>query len=112
MSETWSTISKHAVIRARQRGYSRHDITFVIEHGTEVPDGFFLREKDVQSMIQRKELPSKRLAERAIKLAGTFVPMTTDGCAASVYRPCARKCKHLLHGRYSAGRSYKRKGRQ
>ncbi|MBP1885719.1 hypothetical protein J2Z50_004013 [Ensifer mexicanus] len=108
-SEGWSTISKHAAIRARQRGYSQDDIRFVIEHGTEVPDGYLLRLKDVRLMLKHNKLSSRLLMERAMKLAGTFVPITPDGHAASVYRPCSRKCKHLLHGRRSAGRPHGRR---
>lgn len=111
-SEAWCIISKHAAIRARQRGYCQNDIRFVIEHGTEVPEGYLLRRKDVRSIVEHNKLTSNVHVERAIRLVGTFVPITTDGRAASVYRPCSRKCKHLLHGRRSAGRPHGRRGRR
>lgn len=106
------TISKHAATRARQRGYSQHDIRFVMEHGTEVPDGYFFRRRDFQLMVEDEELTSQALIERAKKLEGTFVPATKDGRAMTIYRPCSRRRKRLLHGRRSAGRPYERKGHQ
>jgi len=104
MTEVWSTISKHAAKRARQRGYSQHDIRFVIENGTEVPEGYLLRRKDVQLMVEEEELASQALIELARKLEGTFVAAAKDGRAITVYRPCLRRRKRLLHDRHSAGR--------
>ncbi len=112
MTEVWSTISKHAATRARQRGYSQSDIRFVIENGTEVPDGYLLRKKDIRLMVEDEELTGKALMTWATKLEGTFVPSTKDGRAMSVYRPSSRKRKHLLHGRRSAGRPHGRKGQR
>ncbi|MGR9431355.1 DUF4258 domain-containing protein [Rhizobium leguminosarum] len=109
MSEVWSTISKHAAKRARQRGYSQHDIRFVIENGTEVPDGYLLRKKDIQLMVEDEELASQALIDRARKLEGTFVPATKDGRAMTVYRPCLRRRKRLLHDRRTAGRPHGRR---
>ena len=43
--------SKHAQTRARQRGYRDSDIDFVIKHGTNVDDGSFLTDKDVQTRL-------------------------------------------------------------
>lgn len=112
MTKVWDAVSKHAARRARQRGYSQQDIGFVIENGTEVPDGYFLRKKDVQLMVEDEELTSQALIERANKLEGTFVPATKDGRAMTIYRPCSRRRKRLLQGRRSAGRPYERKGHQ
>ena len=100
-NKSWCRISKHAAIRARQRGYIQNDVRFVIEHGTRVPDGYLLREKDVRPMVKDKELTSNVDIERVGKLVGTFVPTTTDGLALSVYRPSRRKTRHLLHERNS-----------
>lgn len=104
MTKVWSTVSKHAAIRARQRGYSQQDLRLVIENGTEVPDGYFLRKKDVQLMIDDEELTSPALIERAKKLEGTVVPATKGGRAITVYRPYFQRRKRLLHDRRSAGR--------
>ncbi len=108
-------ISKHAGIRARQRGYRQADISFVIENGTQVPDGYFLREKDAASIIRRARLMIsnwKYTLEQASRLRGTFVPLVSEAGAVSIYRPCRRKLKHLLHDRRRAGRRNKRRAHQ
>jgi hypothetical protein len=128
------TITAHSAIRMRQRGYCLRDFETIEKFGTLVADGILLRKKDIEAELTRlasdlnnlrsrkaalRNLSSTELAtERDIieqiaslrNLSGTFVP-TAEGCALSIYRPCNRRLKHMLHGRSAYSRRLQRRVR-
>jgi hypothetical protein len=113
------TITAHAALRARQRGYRTEDLATLETLGTLYEQGIFMRRKDVELEIKRLDATLRRIRharangksnrtrieieivqeiDRLKKLGGTFIP-TEGGHALSIYRPCARRLKHILGGR-------------
>lgn len=88
-------LSKHATVRARQRGYRLADVELVSCLGTEVADGFLLTRRDIDRMAP---LTDPLLAERLVRLVGSFVP-SAAGLSLSIYRPSRRRMRLLLTGR-------------
>ena len=83
--------SKHAQVRARQRGYRDSDIDFVIKHGTNVDDGSFLTDGDVHKAIEKR----KQEIQQFSRLKGTVVIVSGD-TIVTTYRPDKRRTKRLL----------------
>jgi hypothetical protein len=113
-------LTAHYVTRARQRGYRLEDLAIMEAFGTYCGDGLLLREKDVAAEIERlsrrrrilramangnlsaseiqgEEYEIVRKIERLQRLAGAFIPIEC-GHALSIYRPCRRRLKLVLHG--------------
>ncbi len=63
-------ISKHAHVRARQRGYRKRDLSFVLEHGTVVSSGILLTKRDVCEIEQQ----ARQMIALARRLQGTYLP--------------------------------------
>jgi hypothetical protein len=116
-------ITAHAAVRRPQRGYRVDDFATVEMLGTYTDDGILVRKKDVQTellklskerrSIRRQQVPNRhaeqeiiRQQERLRRLIGTFIPME-GRCALSIYRPCIRRLKHILHGR--TGRRFQKR---
>lgn len=118
---SFSRISNHSMIRARQRGYRVGDLEKVEQLGTPVKDGILLRSRDIASEIQRltdkrrklrarsglrrsgdqtpirmEEASIRKEIEQLQRLQGTFIPVQ-GGCALTVYRPSRRRLRRILH---------------
>jgi hypothetical protein len=128
------TITAHSAIRMRQRGYQLGDFETIESIGTLVADGILLRKRDTEVELSRLAAELKRIRqgkaalqivgsaegaterdiirrmERLRSLAGTFIP-TVEGCALSIYRPCNRRLKYMLHGRSAYRRRLQRRPR-
>jgi hypothetical protein len=83
--------TKHVIIRMAQRNISADDLGLAMQIGTEVDDGFLVREKDVQSYVR----VLKHQIERAEKLIGTRIVNDGDS-VITVYRAGKRKQRRLL----------------
>ncbi len=91
-------MSHHAVVRMNQRGYRPTDLDLVQEIATEVPDGLYVRQKDVDQKIRELEQEVERLR----RLAGTYVVESSELIVA-IYRPGATKSRRILRGRRERG---------
>jgi len=113
MEPTNLSITAHFITRARQRGYRQEDLAIMERFGTFQADGLLLREKDVAAEIGHLSMTLRlirrggangnaseiaRGIERLRRLQGAFIPIEC-GHAVSIYRPCRRRLKHVLHGR-------------
>lgn len=109
------------MVRARQRGYRLTDLAIIESLGTLARGGILLRRSDVQPEIDRltaqlrrlrlrkaygnfipgeievEERQAVRQIEQLRRLRGAFVPVE-NGHALSIYRPCWRRLKRILHG--------------
>jgi hypothetical protein len=112
-------ITRHAAVRARQRGFRPADLAMVESLGSFAGDGILLRKADVEPEIKRlieqrrvirrqvaagaldpaeaekSDDETGRTIERLRRIEGTYIP-SEDGHAVSVYRPCKQKLKRLL----------------
>lgn len=126
------TITAHCMLRMRQRGYRLGDYETVEALGSQIRDGIVLLKRDVEGELSRlaEELlnlrrrkaanlkPAEGTSERDIvrqmerlsRLVGTFIP-TAGGSALSIYRPCNRRQKHILHGRRASSHRPRRRCR-
>jgi hypothetical protein len=117
-------ITAHYIARVRQRGYRLEDLAIMERLGDFRADGLLLREKDVAREIERLSMTLRRIRqgrangnfsaseivqeiERLRRLQGAFIPIEC-GHALSIYRPCRRRLKYVLHGgrRPRRGRRY------
>ena len=64
-----------------QRGYRSDDLSFVIEHGTELDGGYILTDRDVLKL----EAEARLAIKLAQKLRGTLVPHR-DGTIKTVFK--------------------------
>ncbi len=83
-------LTNHATIRLQQRGMRPDDIELILRYGTTVPDGFFLRRKDVSRAVSDLKGLIKRLEhlqDRAIIVEGDTV--------VSAYPVTRQKQKHF-----------------
>jgi hypothetical protein len=124
-------ITSHVAVRMRQRGYHLRDLDAVENLGTQMENhGILLLKKDAEPELTRlnKELKNlrrqksrERSAEceliqqieriRRLVKTTTFIP-TANGCALSIYSPCKRRLKYILHGRRAYGRRQQFRGRR
>ena len=83
--------SSHARKRMRQRAMSLTDVETIVSHGTEVRDGYLLRERDVNKEVSRLKSQIKaleRLRNRAV--------ICDKGTVITVYPALKRKQRQLL----------------
>lgn len=72
--------SRHAITRMAQRGVQADDIELIMTFGTEVQDGFLVRDKDIQEvervlkhLVQRlRHIKRKRIVAREDTLITVF----------------------------------------
>jgi hypothetical protein len=84
-------MSRHATVRAAQRNLSDDDLALAMHIGTEVLDGFLVRERDVQSYV----CELKRQIDRAERLSG--VRIVSDGVSlVTAYHADRSKQRRLL----------------
>jgi hypothetical protein len=93
-------ISKHALGRMRQRGFTNHDLALVCSYGTPVGEGFLMTHDAVRDLCS---IPKER--QRAERLRGA-VAIVEGGTVVTVFhdtkrwrkgqtRPTRRSRQHL-----------------
>lgn len=83
--------SIHARKRMQQRAMSLTDVETIVSHGTQVRDGYLLRERDVKEEVSRLKgqiRALERLRNRAV--------ICDRGTVITVYPAAKRKQKQLL----------------
>ncbi len=68
------SLTNHAIVRAIQRGISDDDLSLIMLIGTEVADGFFVRNKDCEAT----ERHLRHLADRVRRLKGKRMVVAED----------------------------------
>ena len=84
-------LSFHAQQRIQQRGMTETDIDLILAHGTETPDGFYLRDKDARGL--EREL--RKRINQINRLAGKYVVIEGD-TVVTAYHPSRKKQKRIL----------------
>src|SRR5262245_8023173 len=84
------TRTLHATTRIAQRGLSS-DLDLIVLVGTEVSDGYFVREKDCEALEQQL----RQLISRIRRLRGKFV-VVANSKVVTAYHAGKRKERHLL----------------
>ena len=85
------TITKHAVARMSQRGIMPKDAELIVLIGTEIDDGYFVREKDYQEAEHR----IKRLLQSFRRLVGKRL-VVKSGQIVTAYHSSKRHERGLL----------------
>ncbi len=85
------TMTRHAILRSAQRGISLADVDIINLIGTEVENGYFVREKDCQEF----EHGLKTLADHARRLIGKRL-VVSDGKIVTAYHARRAKERSLL----------------
>ncbi len=85
------TITGHAAIRMAQRAFRLRDAELIVLIGTEVEDGYLVREKDYQQV----ERTLKELLSRFRLLVGKRL-VVADGTIVTVYHATRRQQRRLL----------------
>lgn len=89
MTET--LITRHATVRAAQRGIDGDDIDLIMMIGTEVEGGYFVRDKDCEAV----ERYLKHLMNRVRHLKGKRI-VVADGRVVTIYHAGPKKERRLL----------------
>ncbi len=90
------TLSRHAEVRARQRGIRQSDIPVIIAAGTPIDDdSVYLLARDVDREIQRR----KREICALERLRGCRVVIKAQ-TVVTIYRPSSKTEKKLLRGSF------------
>ena len=85
-------ITKHGQRRIQQRGYRNADIELVIQHGTDLDDGYMLTNQDVHQTVERYKREIRKLEH----LKGTYVVVSEDNALITAYRPDKNRTRRLL----------------
>jgi hypothetical protein len=84
-------LTVHASVRCAQRGIRHSDLEILEQIGTEVDDGYFIRERDYRAY----EHAIKQQLERARRLVGKrFV--VQEGRIVTAYRATRGRERHVL----------------
>ena len=84
------TLTNHATIRMAQRGIVQKDAELIALIGTEVDDGYYVREQDYQQI----ENALKKILERLKRLVGKRL-IVQNNRIVTAYHP-SRKCRRRL----------------
>lgn len=87
------TITNHAAVRMAQRGIMPKDAELIVLIGTEVEDGYLVRDKDYQEI----EHALKRFLQRIRRLKGKRL-VVSKGHIVTAYHPSRRYQRRLLQG--------------
>jgi hypothetical protein len=85
------TITNHAAVRMAQRGIMPKDAELIALVGTEVEDGYFVRDKDIQPI----ERALKELLQRLRRIAGKRL-IVRSGRIVTAYHPTEGTERHIL----------------
>ena len=84
----------HAQQRSQQRGMSASDLKFVVMHGTQTKDGYYLCQSDVKSL----EAELRKQIGQLHRLSGKFVVVDGD-TVITTYHPTKKKQKKIMRRR-------------
>lgn len=84
-------LSRHGCERLAQRGFHTSDIDLILEIGSEVDDGFIVREKDLQEI----ERTVKSFMNRVRRLKGKRL-VVSDGCLVTAFHAKPSEERRLL----------------
>ena len=84
-------LTDHALRRMAQRNISASDLDWILAIGSEVEDGFLVRQKDCEAF----EASLKALIARIRRLKGRRV-VVSDGCVVTAYRASRSEEQRLL----------------
>lgn len=84
-------LSQHALTRMAQRGIRASDIALMMTFGTEVNDGFLVRDKDVQAI----EREVKAFLQRLRQMQGKRL-IARDGTLVTAFHATERQTRRLL----------------
>jgi hypothetical protein len=85
------TITEHAAMRMSQRGFISKDVELILLIGTEVDDGYIVRERD----YREAEHAIRRLLQRCRRLVGKRL-VVKDGQVVTAYQALRRHERDLL----------------
>jgi hypothetical protein len=85
------TVTRHGRQRLDQRGLRDGDLDLIQLFGTEVRDGYLLRQDDLQAAVKLLKSSLKRLE----KLAGKRI-VCRDGKLVTAFHATDRQCQKLL----------------
>ena len=84
-------MTEHVLQRIRQRGLRESDLEFVVEFGSEVADGIYLRDRDARNIIEH----AKAIIDLATRLRRTYVVLEGDKLITT-YRPARKTERKIL----------------
>ena len=85
------TLTNHAAARMAQRGILPNDAELIVLIGTEVDDGYLVRDKDYQLL----ELAMKTLLKRFERLVGKRL-VTSEGRIVTAYHASKKRQRRLM----------------
>ena len=85
------SLTRHAIVRAAQRGIAGDDLDLIMLIGTEVEDGYFVRNKDCEAVGRQL----RHLADQVRRLKGKYVVVAADRLV-TVYQAAKTKERRLL----------------
>ncbi len=88
---TQISLTRHAIMRAAQRGIAGDDLDLIMLIGTEVKDGYFVRNKDCEAV----ERQLRHLADQVRRLKGKYV-VVADDHIVTAYQAGKTKERRLL----------------
>jgi len=83
--------TEHAVARLAQRALSPEDVDLILSFGTEVPDGYFMRDADTRQVVDAL----RGMIQKIERTRGKFV-VTAGDRIVTAYPASRRKQRHLL----------------
>jgi hypothetical protein len=92
------TLTGHATVRMAQRGIEIKDSELIAMIGSEVHDGYYVREKDYQEV----ERILKQLLQRCRRVRGKRL-VVTNGQIITAYHACDRHERRLLRNARECG---------
>ena len=87
-------LSQHGCVRLAQRGIHLSDVDLILQFGTEVDDGFIVREKDCQEV----ERALKNILTRVRRIRGKRV-VVADGCLVTAFHARRSEERRVLRER-------------
>jgi hypothetical protein len=84
-------MTRHAVLRSAQRGIALSDLDLIEWIGTEVDDGYLVRDKDFEAL--KRELSD--LLDRASRIVGKRL-VVSEGRVVTAYHARRKKARSLL----------------
>lgn len=85
------TLTTHAAVRMAQRGVMPKDAELIVLVGTQIDDGYLVRDSDYQEV----EHALKRLLQRLRRVVGKRL-IVKNGRIVTVYHPTAKYQRRLL----------------
>ncbi len=87
-------VTHHGALRMSQRGIACGDIDMIMRIGSEVENGYLVREQDYRAF----EREQKQILERARRLVGKRLVMERGQTVVSAYHANPGKQRRLLRG--------------